>query len=229
LEESRRRRSSVGEYFGSVPVLLASIVAGYLLGALPLADQISRRYGVDIFATGSGLAGASNVRQSVGSVPALLVLVGDLGKGALAVVLAQRLGVEGLWLLLPLAATIIGHWKSIFTNLRGGDGLATLGGGALALFPIIGPVSVAVGMLVQLGGQKMPYTSLMGMVFGYATLVALSLAYEKDIALVLGSGGLAALVLAYALDGHRRRRNSSEWDHVGEEWDDLQQTGGAAE
>jgi glycerol-3-phosphate acyltransferase PlsY len=219
----------VGEYFGSVPVLMASAIVGYLLGALPLADQISRRYGVDIFATGSGLAGASNVRRSVGSVPASLVLVGDFGKGALAVVLARLLGIEGLWILLPLAATIVGHWKSIFMNLRGGDGLATLGGGALVLFPIIGPVSVAVGMLVQLGGQRMPYSSLMGLVFSFAMLVALGLAYDKDIALVLGSGGLAAVVMAYALDGHRRRRNSSEWDPAGEEWDDLQQTGGAGE
>ena len=217
----------MGEHFGPVLALLTSIVAGYLLGALPLADQISRRHGVDIFATVSGLAGASNVRRSVGSVPAFLVLVADMGKGALAVVAARYLGVEGSWVLLPVAAAIFGHWKSLFTGFRGGGGLATFGGALLVLFPIIGPISVGAGIIVQLGGQKMRYTSLIGIVFGYATLVALSLAYEKDPVLVVGSGGLAALVLAYALDGHRRQ-NSSQWDDV-EEWDDLGDTGRATE
>jgi len=208
-----------------LPTLLVAVVVGYLLGALPLAVQISRRLGVDIFSVGTGLTGASNVLHTVGKAPALFVLLGDMGKGALAVILAGFIGVEGPWLLLPAGAAIAGQWRSVFTGFRGGDGLATLGGGTIALFPVLGSISVAVGMAVALGGQRMPYTSLMGIVMGYTTLVALSMAYPYDTALALGNGGLAGLVLAYALVGHRRRRNASAWD----EMEDLEEANGAPE
>jgi len=209
------------DFPASAPALVSSIIIGYLLGALPLADRISRRYGVDIFSAGTGLAGATNVRRSVGRIPGLVVLVGDIGKGMLAVVAATILGIEGTALMLPVVAAVLGHWKSVFSGFRGGDGLATLGGAALALFPTIGLISVSVGMLFQLGAQKMPFSSLMGIVFGYATLVALSVAYERDTLLVLGTGGVASLVLAHALLGHRQRRHNLDWDDADEEWEDA--------
>ena len=216
---------SLGEVFASVPTLLVAVIVGYLLGALPLAVQISRRLGIDIFSTGTGLPGASNVLHAVGRVPALFVLLGDMGKGALAVVAADFIGVEGTWLLLPAAAAVVGHWKPVFTRFRGGDALATLGGVTVALFPIMGTVSVLVGMLVTFGGQRMPYPSLLGVVLAYATLVALNLAYDGDTVLALGNGGLAGLVLAHALLGHRRRRTAAGW----EELEDAEETNRAAE
>ena len=212
----------MNEVLSSAPSLLTAILVGYILGAIPLADRVSRWYGVDIFSSGSGLAGASNVRRSVGKTPALLVLVGDLGKGALAVVVAALLGVEGTALLLPTAAAIVGHWKSIFSGFRGGDGLATMGGAAVPLFGPIGVISAMVAMLIALGGQKMPYSSLLSVVIGYGSLVALVVAIDGDTRLALGFGGLAGLVLAYAIDGHRRRRHDPQWD-------DLEDTGGATE
>ena len=205
---------NAGDFFVSAPTLLMAVVAGYVLGALPLAEQISRRNGVDIFSAGTGLAGASNVLKSVGKLPALIVLIGDLGKGGLAVIIGDLLGLEGPWLVIPVFAAVVGHWKSVFLGFRGGDGLATLGGATVALFPITGVISVAVAGLVAFGGQRMPYSSLLSVVFGYATLVALSLTNDGDTVLALGVGGIAGLVLAYALLGHRRRRSAaaSEWD-----------------
>ena len=204
----------MSELFSAAPSPLLTVVVGYVLGALPLADQISRRHGVDIFSRGTGLAGATNVRKSVGNFPALMVLIGDFSKGALAVIFAKAIGVEGPWVLLCVGAAVVGHWVSIFSGLRGGDGLATLGGATIALFPTLGLISVAAGAVVQLGGQRMPYSSLMGVIFAYATLGALSLAFDGDTVLVLGLGGLAGLVLARTLLGHRRRRRVSEWDEV---------------
>jgi glycerol-3-phosphate acyltransferase PlsY len=215
----------LSEFFSLLPNLLAAVVVGYLLGALPLAVQISRRLGVDIFSAGTGLTGAANVLRTVGKAPALFVLLGDMGKGALAVIAAGFIGVEGPWLLLPAGAAVAGQWKSVFTGFRGGDGLATLGGGTIALFPVLGTISVAVAIVVMLGGQRMPYTSLMCIVMGYMTLVALSMAYDYDTVLALGNGGLAGLVLAHALIGHRRRRNAATWD----EMEDLEEANGAPE
>ena len=224
------------QVLGTELALLGSVLIGYLLGALPLADQVSRRSGVDIFSAGTGLAGATNVRKSVGRTPALLVVVGDLGKGALAVTIGTFFGVEGPWLLFPAFAAVLGHWKSVFTRFRGGDGLITFGGAVVALSPLFALISLAVAMLVSLGGQRLAYSSLLSVVFGYATFVALSLAYDGDSAIAVGVGGLAGLVLAYALWGHRRRRDSSDWgdgeelwDAAEDEWDDIGDAGAATE
>ena len=215
----------MGELFSSLPAILAASVVGYLLGALPLAHMISRRLGVDIFSAGTGLAGASNVLHSSGKVPTTFVVLGDLGKGAASVVLASKMGVEGTWVLVPAAAAILGHWYSIFTGFKGGDGLVALGGVILALFPIMGATSIFIAGVVALAGQRLPFSSLFSVVFGYGTLVALVVAYNGDTALAVGVGGVSGLVLARALLGHRRRRSADGWDDDGE----IDETNGAAE
>ena len=202
----------MSEFFTSAPTLLLAALGAYILGALPLADQLSRRYGVDIFSVGSGLAGASNVRRSVGSWPAAIVLIGDLGKGALAVLFGGLLGIEGPWIVLPAAAAIVGHWYSPLSGFRGGDGMATLGGVTIAQFPVYGVIAVIVVLLVSTGGQKISYSSLAGIVFGYAVLVTATVAYEVEVVPVVGVGVLAAMVLARAGLGHVRRRRAVGWD-----------------
>ena len=80
---------------------LLAVVIGYLLGSLPIAVLLSRRAGVDIFEVGTGLPGASNVMRNVGRASAVVVLLGDMAKGGLAVVIAKYLGVEAPLLVLP--------------------------------------------------------------------------------------------------------------------------------
>ena len=131
-------------------------------------------------------------------------------------------------------AVVVGHWKSVFTGFQGGDGLTPLGGAAMALFPVFGLVAVAVALVVALGGQLLPYTSLISVVFGYLTLVTMTIAFEGDTALALGLGGVSGLVLAHALLGHRRR-NSAAADGVWEgatvsgEWEEIPDADGAAD
>ena len=193
------------------PSLLIATVGAYLVGALPVADQVSRRRGVDIFTQGTGQPGAANVMRCVGRVPAVGVLAGDLAKGMVAVLLGHALSVDGDLILVPAAAAIAGHWNSVFTGFRGGDGLATLGGVTVALFPTWGVAAVAVAMLVALGGQWMPYTSLLSIALGYAAMTAFSFAYYGEPTITIGLGALALLVLARASLGHRRRRATMSW------------------
>ena len=198
----------MSEFFTSAPTLLVAALGAYMLGALPLADQVSRRYEVDIFSIGSGLAGAGNVRRSIGWWPGSIVMVGDLGKGALAVLFAGVVGIEGPWIVAPAAAAIVGHWHSVFTGFRGGDGMATLGGVTIAQFSVFGAVAIILGLLVASGGQKLSYGTLVGVIFAYAALVTATVAYEVEIVPVLGVGGLTAMVLARAIVGHAHRRRA---------------------
>ena len=206
----------MGEFFSHAPMLLTAGVVGYLIGALPVAVRLSRRRGIDIFAVGTGLAGASNVLKRVGKVPAFLVLTGDFAKGILAVVVGRLLGLEGSWVLLPATAAVFGHWNSVFSGFRGGDGLATLAGVIIVLFPIAGVVSVGVAGVVSLGGQRIPYTSLLSVVFGYSTLAMLNLVNQNELALTFGLGGVCAIVLAHAISGHLKRRRDGDWDELGD-------------
>lgn len=210
---------NVGESLPSITVLALSILIGYLLGALPFADLISRRYGVDIFSVGTGLAGTSNVRRSVGRKPAIAVMLGDIGKGALAVVVSRYLGVTGVWALLPAIAAILGHWKSVFSGFRGGDGNAILGGILIALFAWFGVMAVLIAILVSAGGQRLPYSSLLNIIAGYLTIAALTISFNSDLPLALGAGGLCALVLARAIYGHIKRRPAGNWEEEFEESD----------
>jgi len=203
--------------------LLPAIIIAYLLGAIPVASMISRRSGVDIFSVGTGLAGASNVRRHVGNFRGLLAGLFDLTKGLVALLIGRLLGIDDAWIVLPALAAIAGHWNSVFTRFRGGDGLSILAGIMIGMFPDYGVIGVLVALVVALGGQKLPYTSLLSVVFGYGTVAALVLSTNGELPLALGLGGLSALVLARASLGHHRRRDN------GLEWDDLEDVDGAAD
>ena len=217
--------------YNLLPAIIISTLIAYLLGALPIAAWVSRRRGVDIFNVGTGLPGASNVRRSVGNVPGGVVLLGDMAKGLISIVAARLMGVDGMWLLLPCFFMVLGHWKSIFTGFKGGDGIAPLGGAMIALFPLYGFIAAVIASVVTLGGQKLPYTSLMGTVAGVAALIWLSifnpLHFVQDgqaVQIAIGVGVIAALVLVHASIGHRRRNSADEWDDI----DDLDDPEGVA-
>lgn len=208
--------------FNLAAAVIISTLIAYLMGALPIAVWISRRRGVDIFNVGTGLPGASNVRRQVGNVPGGLVLIGDMAKGAIAIVAAQLMGVQELWLLLPCFAIVAGHWRPIFTGFRGGDGLAPLGGAILVMFPpFSGFLAVLIGSLVMLGGQKLPYTSLFGLVVAVAVLLLLTASNAQQLPLAVGVGVIASSVLLHASVGHRRR-NSDDVEIEQEDADDAE-------
>ncbi len=196
--------------------LLIAVAVAYLLGAIPLAHRVSRRRGIDIFSIGTGLAGASNVRRNVGPKSAAVVVIGDAVKGMLAILAAKQMGVEGAWLFFPASASVIGHWNSIFTRFKGGDGFVVLGGICLVVFsaPIgyaISVMGVLVGIAVALGGQKMRYTSLLCIISGYVVVIALTYFWnpnEMNVALAIGA--LAIVVFGHAVLGHARRNRSEE-------------------
>ncbi len=130
------------------------ILAAYLLGSVSFAVVISRIMGLqDPRAYGSGNPGATNVLRSGSKLAALLTLVGDTGKGALAVVLARALGnawggVDDVTLALVALAAFAGHLYPVFFRFQGGKGVATFLGAVLALFPWLGLLTCAVWLVV---------------------------------------------------------------------------------
>lgn len=129
------------------------MLAAYLLGSLSFAVLVSKAMGLpDPRGYGSGNPGATNVLRSGSRLAAALTLIGDAGKGALAVGLTVLVTgenpVTGLNAPLAGAMAFLGHLFPLYHGFRGGKGVATaagvlfafnlwLGLGTLATFGIL--------------------------------------------------------------------------------------------
>lgn len=197
----------------SLSALIISAALAYLIGALPIADRLSRRSGVNIFESGTGLAGATNVLKTVGKLPAIFVFIGDMAKGVVVVFAAQRLfeGIDGVWIVVPVAAAVIGQWNSVFSRFKGGDGLVVLGGATIIAFPeyAIGFIGVACAAAIASVAQRMPFSSLFNIPIGYGVIIGLSNVMGLDVNAPIAMGCLGVAVFGHALLGHARRRRSS--------------------
>ena len=125
---ARRRRALV------IAVLLC--VVAYVAGSIPFGLVIARGKGVDLRAVGSGNIGATNVARALGKGWAIAVLLLDAAKGFVPVMLGKRLGLPPEHVALAGLAAIVGHMFTIFLRGRGGKGVATSLGVALALSPL---------------------------------------------------------------------------------------------
>jgi len=77
-------------------MLLAALtlLAAYLIGAIPFGWLIARSRCVDIFHAGSGNIGATNVGRVLGRKFGILVFALDFAKGAVPVALSGLLPVD---------------------------------------------------------------------------------------------------------------------------------------
>ena len=157
--------------------------------------------------SGTGLAGASNVLKTVGKGSAVLVLVFDLAKGALAVIVSGMMGIEGTLIMIPASFAVLGHWNSVFTNFKGGDGMAIGGGVAIALFGYFAIIALFIAAVVSIFAQRLPFSSLTSIVAGYIFLILSTYIWAKDElgALVISFGVVAGLIFAHAVFGHSKR------------------------
>ena len=116
---------------GPTTILLA-IVGGYLLGSVPFGLIITKLGGAgDVRQIGSGNIGATNVLRTGRKGLALLTLLGDGGKGAVAVLLFRHLAGEEMAALAGGAA-FFGHIFPVWLGFKGGKGVATFFGVLLA-------------------------------------------------------------------------------------------------
>jgi len=185
--------------------MVMAVAAGYLLGALPFANVASRIHGIDVFTTGSTLAGTANVFFNVGHRTGALVLVGDIAKGAAAVFTAWALGVPPTLILVAGGAAVVGHWKSVFTRFRGGDGMAPLIGVTLALMPALAVLGGVIGLATVVIMRRSPLRSTWGISVSFLVMLGISQYYQIERDLVTGLVILASMVLLRSMVTRRRR------------------------
>jgi glycerol-3-phosphate acyltransferase PlsY len=125
--------------------MAAIIIAGYLIGSIPFALLLARRWGTaDLRRIGSGNLGAANVMRASGITAGILVALLDLAKGAASVALAERFADQPSAPALAGVAAIIGHIYPVWLRFRGGKGVATACGVFSVLTPAVVPPVFAI-------------------------------------------------------------------------------------
>jgi glycerol-3-phosphate acyltransferase PlsY len=118
---------------------VALVTAAYFLGSVPFGVVVARfSGGVDLRRVGSGNIGATNVLRAVGKAAAAFTLLGDIGKGVLAVGGARWAGADPLVVGLTALAAVLGHLFPVWAGFRGGKGVATTLGVVLGAMPAVG-------------------------------------------------------------------------------------------
>lgn len=155
-----------------VVIVIITLIAGYFIGSISPAIMIGRIKGTDIRNRGSGNAGSTNVLRVFGAKAAVVTLLVDVLKGAVAVWIGGAVGgldvVQGVMDHSPeiLAmftgyAAMCGHNWPILFNFKGGKGVATACGVLLAVNYIVALVSFGILALVVLVTKRVSAGSVL--------------------------------------------------------------------
>ena len=190
----------------ALPVALGLLAGGYLLGSIPFGLVVTRLGGAgDIRQVGSGNIGATNVLRTGRKDLALLTLLGDGGKGIVAVLLARHFFGETAAALAGGAA-FLGHLFPVWLGFKGGKGVATFFG---VMLTAAWPVGVMAAITWLAVAALMRLSSLAAL-----TAVALAplfaLATDQATPMVVLAGFMAVLVFIRHKDNIARLRTGTE-------------------
>ena len=193
------------------------VLLAYLIGALPFGLIIGRATrGVDLREHGSGSIGATNALRTVGWTGAVLTLLLDFAKGAVAVLLVSWLYKAGPagsppWVAAAAGiAAVAGHIRSIFIGFRGGRGVATFAGAMLAVSPWTVAIVVPIFALIVWRTRIVSLGSLIGSALAPVVTAGLALADAATWAAVVLALGAATMVILAHRDNIARLRAGTE-------------------
>jgi acyl phosphate:glycerol-3-phosphate acyltransferase len=168
-------------------------VGAYVMGSIPFGVVVARLNGVDLRTVGSGNIGATNVARALGKGWAIVVLAADAAKGFVPVWLGRRLGLSPSVVALAGFIAIVGHMFTIFLRGRGGKGVATSLGVALALSPLAALTGFAVYIVIFAATRLSSLGSLLG-VWTFSTIIVVGRAFPWPYdALAIGGAALVTL------------------------------------
>ena len=190
----------------ALPVALGVLVGGYLLGSIPFGLVVTRLGGAgDIRQVGSGNIGATNVLRTGRKDLALLTLLGDGGKGIVAVLLARHFFGETAAALAGGAA-FLGHLFPVWLGFKGGKGVATFFGVMLTVAWPVGVMAaltwIAVAALLRLSSLAALTAVALSPLFAFAT--------DQPLPTILLAAFMAVLVFLRHRDNITRLRAGTE-------------------
>jgi acyl phosphate:glycerol-3-phosphate acyltransferase len=193
--------------------LLYPILAGasYLLGSTPVGLLVGRRVrGVDIRDFGSGKTGFTNSLRTLGLVPSIFVIVGDIAKGAVPVLVAGAVSGSPSLKVVTATAAVVGHVWPLFAGFKGGRGVATSWGATFAMMPALGVGLLVIAAVLAYAYRYMSLVSVVGTCAGAA--IVWFLIFAGRLPAAYGVWGLlaSAIIVAGHRDNLQRLRNGTE-------------------
>lgn len=150
------------------------VVFAYLIGSIPTSIWVSKAvFGIDIREFGSGNPGATNTFRVLGSKWGAFVMTADITKGLIATslyilipyYLNNELARTNFMIVLGLAS-VLGHIFPIWADFKGGKGVATILGMALAIQPIVALICILVFLITLFATRFVSLSSMLaGVVF----------------------------------------------------------------
>src|SRR3954463_11656979 len=169
-----------------------AIIFAYLIGSVPFAWLLARRWGAaDLRTFGSGNLGAANVLRASGVRAGVIVAMLDVAKGAAGVALAMRLSDAALVPAVAGFAAVVGHIYPVWLKFKGGKGVATACGAFSVLAPLAVPPSLVV-FLITVWWTK--YISL-GSLLATIALPTIAYATGAPAVIIAAAWGTAALIV----------------------------------
>jgi glycerol-3-phosphate acyltransferase PlsY len=184
----------------------AVLLSAYAIGSIPFALLLARRWGADLRRTGSGNLGAANVLRASGVTAGVLVAALDIAKGAVSVLLAQRLSDSPAAPAFAGLAAIVGHIYPAWLRFRGGKGVATACGVFSVLTPIALPPALAIFVV---GVWTTKYISL-GSVLATVSLPAIAYATGSPHIVVVSACAAAVMIVFRHRSNLARVRTGTE-------------------
>ena len=178
-------------------MIALALLASYVAGSIPFGLLVARAAsGKDVRAVGSGNIGATNVARAAGRTAAALTLFFDALKGFAPAAIAERTLLEPWGPAVCGIAAVIGHCFPVWLRFRGGKGVATGLGVALA----VAPLSAACGAAVWVVSYKLLRISSVGSLAGVVVALLVSMATAPP-------WSIAALAAVAAIVVVRHRSN----------------------
>jgi glycerol-3-phosphate acyltransferase PlsY len=160
------------------------VIIAYLIGSIPTSVWVSKYvFDIDIRNYGSGNAGATNTFRVLGSKWGSFVMLVDVSKGVLATslyiltpfYLTDELARTNFMIILGMAS-VIGHIFPIWAEFRGGKGVATILGMAIAIQPLVAVLCLVVFALTLITTR---FVSLSSMLAGVAFMVLILFIFNE--------------------------------------------------
>lgn len=172
-----------------MPILeIFFVILAYILGSIPTSLIISKKvFNIDIREYGSGNTGTTNTLRVLGKKWALIVLLVDVTKGFLATSLwifidkyqTDSFARMNFMIILGIVA-VVGHIFPVFAHFKGGKGVATLLGMAIAIQPIVAFYSILVFSLCLVLTK---FVSLSSILSALAFMILILFIFNEEVVL----------------------------------------------
>ena len=189
-----------------------TFLIGYLLGSVNTSLIVGKFYKVDVRQHGSGNAGMTNTLRTLGKLPAIFVIIGDVLKGVLACIIGNIILTDAVEIHDSFGAmvggigAILGHNWPVYFGFIGGKGVLTAFAVIMTTKPLIGLILLAFFILIVLITR---YVSL-GSIVAAMLFPAVSFFMEKEFIYIIFAGLIGLLVITRHKSNIERLINGKE-------------------